>query len=305
MKIRTLTRDLPVLFVAIALAACAPTPAPVATPDVLAPTAAQVATPDAPAPTAEPTTPPDLTPAAPGKAFAFEGVEVYIPESVASGASARAVPASEGADLPEFGKNPAYTEIKLDGYPAQNDYFQGMIQVYPVAGFEQISQVAAQRVQDMQALLAEKPAAPGKEIATLPIYNAAQVFRSRVRYLDFQNGTGVRFVTMYSQGIVPATNKEVFYTYQGLTSDGAYWVSAVLPVHAAFLAADQNSAANPPAGGIAFPDLSKLSDTEVGPQVSAYYQAVAGKLDATSAAEFTPGLDALDYLVQSLRVTAP
>ena len=112
-----------------------------------------------------------------------------------------------------------------------------------MADYEKISQVAAERVQAMQALLAPKPAAPDQEIPVLPVYNAAQVFRAQVQYVNMQNGAGVRFVTMYSQGLMPATNKDVFYTYQGLTSDGAYWVSAILPVNAAFLPADTNAAA--------------------------------------------------------------
>jgi hypothetical protein len=279
-RIAALTRALPTLFVAIALAACGPAPAPAAT--------------------ADPTTAPSPTPAAPaGNAFAFNGVEVTIPTAVASGASGKIVAASRGEDLPEFAINPPYSEIKLTGYPAQNDYFQGMIQVFPVADYEQISQVAGQRVQAMQALLAQKPAAPDQEMPVLPVYNAAQILRAQVQYASFQNGAGVRFVTMYSQGLMPATNKEVFYTYQGLTSDGAYWVSAILPVNAAFLPADSNSAGNPPAGGVPFP----VNPGEA--QAKAYYQAVADRMHATAASQFTPSLEALDAMMQSLRVTAP
>ncbi len=53
----------------------------------------------------------------------------------------------------------------------------------------------------------------------LPLFNAAQVMHSHVRYLDFKTGQGLRYLTMFSQGIVPINNNELIYTYQGLTSD--------------------------------------------------------------------------------------
>jgi hypothetical protein len=273
----------------IALAACAPTATPVPTP--AAPATATVA---APTKTAIP-----ATVAPTNKTFAFNGVQVVIPAAIASGASGQIVPAAQGADLPEFATHPAYTEIRLTGYPVQNDQFEGMIQVLPVAEYKKLSQAAGQRAQAMQTLLAQKPAAPTEEIPVLPVYNAAQVIRAQVQYLNMQNGAGVRFLAFYAQGLMPVTNKELFYTYQGLTADGAHWVSAILPVNAAFLAADAKSAGNPPAGGIPFPANAD------GAQVKAYYQAMTDKLSATPAGGLTPALAALDAMMQSLRITAP
>ena len=291
MKVTVLARALSLLSVVIALAACAPTATPVSAPTATLPPAIKTAIPATVAPTAS------VAPMS--KTFGFNGVQVVIPAAIASGASGQIVPAAQGADLPEFAIHPAYTEIKLTGYPVQNDQFQGMIQVLPVADYKKISQAAGQRAQAMQTLLAQRPAAPGEEIPVLPVYNAAQVIRAQVQYLNIQNGAGVRFLAFYSQGLVPVTNKELFYTYQGLTSDGAYWVSAILPVNAAFLAADLKSAGNPPADGIPFPANPD------GAQVKAYYQAVTDKLNATPAGGFTPGLAALDAMMQSLRVAAP
>lgn len=138
-------------------------------------------------------------------------------------------------------------------------------------------------------------------IAMLPVYNAAEVFKAQIKYLDFQNGSGVRFVTMLAQGIMPVTSQEVFYTYQGLTADGAYWISAILPLNAAFLPADDASAGNPPEGGVAFPDPS----TATSEQFQSCFAAVTERLNAAAPGDFTPGLDALDEMMQSLQVTAP
>jgi hypothetical protein len=300
-----ITRALSALCAVTALAACAPT----ATPPAVPATTTQAPAPSAVPPTARATTtavPPATTPTAAqsattvppaGVVFSFNGVQVTLPATVAQGAGGRSVAAAQEPGAPEFAIHPAYTEVLLNGYPAQNAHLASMIQVLPVADYVKISPVAGQRVQALQALLAAKPAVPDQEIPLLPVYNAAQVFRAQVRYLGFSNGAGVRFVTMYAQGFLPATNQEVFYTYQGLTSDGAYWVSAVLPVNAAWLAPDANSASNPPAGGIAFPANPD------GTQLNTYYRAVTDKLNATPAGQFTPSLEALDAMMQSLRIT--
>jgi hypothetical protein len=35
---------------------------------------------------------------------------------------------------------------------------------------------------------------------------------------------------MFGQAVYPIDNKNLFYTYQGITDDGRYYISAVLPV---------------------------------------------------------------------------
>ena len=66
----------------------------------------------------------------------------------------------------------------------------------------------------------------------LPDQKAAQVFHAAEKILPFQNGTGIRYITQYSQAHFPAVdNQGLFYTFQGLTSDGEYYVSVILPVH--------------------------------------------------------------------------
>ena len=56
------------------------------------------------------------------------------------------------------------------------------------------------------------------------------MFSANVTYFDFQNGSGVRYLTMFGQALYPIDNQNLFYTYQGLTDDGQYYISAVLPV---------------------------------------------------------------------------
>ena len=103
-----------------------------------------------------------------------------------------------------------------------------------------------------------------------------------MEYVDFQNGSGVRFVTQYAQARVTLNNYEMFYTYQGLTSDGAYYVAAILPVSHPTLAAEAES----------------IDEVEFG----TYLDETVARLDAQAGASFTPDLGLLDALFRSLEV---
>lgn len=86
----------------------------------------------------------------------------------------------------------------------------------------------------------------------LPTFNAGQVFHSNERPFAFQNGTGIRFLTQYAQAPYPVNNFSLFYTFQGLTNDGKYYVAAILPINAAFLSPDGNPDTPLPVDGVPF-----------------------------------------------------
>ena len=71
----------------------------------------------------------------------------------------------------------------------------------------------------------------------LPINNAGQVLHARVHYLDFDNGSGMGYLTQITMGPSRINNQELFYTFQGLTADRAYYVVAFFPVSLASLPA--------------------------------------------------------------------
>ena len=132
----------------------------------------------------------------------------------------------------------------------------------------------------------------------LPVFNAGQVFHSNEQVIKFQNGTGVRFLTQYAQAPYPVNNESLFYTFQGLTSDGAYYVSAILPINAAFLSADGNPETPLPADGVPF-DWNNFEN------VPQHFDLVKQKLNATDPNAFTPSLSNLDALIQSITISAP
>jgi hypothetical protein len=227
------------------------------------------------------------------------GIYMKIPACLASDASGVIVPEENpGADAPVFAYIPEYRKITLLGYPLSGKLFDPIIQVYPLARFEELAPSIGDTVTQMQQIISTKPVDFQNGIPLLPIENAAHIFHAQTSYIDFQNGSGVGFLTQYAQAFVPINNHELFYAYQGLTNDGKYWVSIFLPVNASFLQASYDDPSLP-ADGIPMPDLnSNHLDTEY----PAYTTAVVQKLNATSVDAFTPTLECIHSFIQTINV---
>lgn len=234
------------------------------------------------------------------------GVYMVLPPCLANnaiGTLIAAVPYDEMNGPMEY--YPENRKITFQGYPLSNKFFSvddpdqtGGLVVYPVADYIAMNQFVANHVAEMQTLLATRPNTPDA-IPLLPIFNAAQTFRAQVKYMDFQNGQGVRFLTEYAQYYAPVNNQDLFYAYQGITTDGKYWVSAIMPVNAAYLQENSQSV-NVPAGGILPPTFD---DPNYEVNMAAYSANMINKLNTTPDTDFTPALDCLDQYFSSLSIS--
>jgi len=226
------------------------------------------------------------------------GVYMVLPACMAANASGTLIPAAPYDEMNgPMEYYPDNRKIAFQGYPLSGKFFEPNLTIFPVAEFVAMNQAIGDRVNAMQNLLASKPAAPDS-IPLLPQFNAAQVFRANVKYLNFKNGQGVRFLTEYAQYYAPVNNHDLFYAFQGMTTDGKYWISAVLPVNAAYLQ-DAYDSLNVPAGGIAAPTFD---DPNYEANMDTYYVNMLNLLNTTPDASFTPGLDCLDQYIQSLQI---
>lgn len=188
------------------------------------------------------------------------------------------VPHVAGA-VPPLNGQPARLRLRFDGdsLPAVVDPLQRQVLVYPLAAYRALFPAGEQvlldeRVAAFRRLLARRPEfMDEEEIPILPDPGAAQPFRARIRYLRFDGGTGVAFITRYAAGEA-ARDSLLVWTFQGLTNDGRYWVSFFHPVHAQGL-------------------------PKTGPEY-----ATARRLDATHADDFRPSPDALAAVASTLRV---
>ena len=194
-----------------------------------------------------------------------------------------AVPVSAGG--PYWEAMPQHTLLSLSGYPITNHMMKPQVFIYPVKDLG-MNEGASKIAESLQILLQNQQA--GKDLPFLPLSNMSQMMHAQVKYLDFKNGKGVRFLTEFANGIVPVNNHDLVYTYQGLTSDGMYYVAAVLPINLDSLPADAN-------------DTDKLpSDIPNGYQK--YVADTASMLDRQPASAFNPDLSKLDAMIQTIEV---
>jgi hypothetical protein len=245
------------------------------------PTAAPMQT--APPPTAAPPEPTQ-------PAVSFRGASFSYDPSLAGYVNADLVPAVTGEEEAYWMLAPEHLEFSFVDYALDDTFHEPVIYIYPVEAYIALSESAAGVIDDMRALLAEKPAHPEGSIPTLPVWNAGQFMHAAVRYMDFENGSGVRFLSQYGQAVWPVNNQDLFYTFQGLTADGAYYVAAVLPVSHPSL----------PATG---DEVAEMQDYETfSENFRSYLAEVETDLSAQDPASFFPALLLLDDLVASIRV---
>ena len=236
-----------------------------------------------------------------GVQVSYYNVSFLVPKALASGASSQTIPVTDEQTGGPWAVAPQHLEFKLNDYNLPPGYFsQILIDVYPAQDYANAYAGANISLQRLQALLAS-PSTPltNENLPQVPSFNAASMFAAQAKFIQFQTGSGVRMITQYGQAVGPVANNGTFYHFEGLTSDGKYYVIAVLPVQASFLANGNDPSAQLPADGIPFPGYNYpdpgFYDT--------YFKAVTDKMNAAPDAAFSPSLVTLDSLIESSNVS--
>jgi hypothetical protein len=210
-------------------------------------------------------------------------------------------------------------------------FFLPEIHIYPVAGYRKTfakyriegvsDRVAADnsrrdfedQLRTLKTMLSQRPASARSlkavlsknrrdflkgDMPFLPLIDASEALRARVRYIDFQGGKGVVFLTQYNIEDTLVTNHALAYVFQGLTDDGAQYISATFPVAAPFLPEDYTEAEAERLGL----KQTLLLGTNLEKRYLSYLAQTARRLDALPPTQFRPDLNLFDELFRSLRV---
>jgi hypothetical protein len=280
-------RLLPLALLSLLLGAC-DTPAPAAsTSDTPTPVASTSGTPSS-GPSVTPT--PSETPGVISNATCDE-LSFYLDPAIGSGYTCETVP--ESTD--EIEPWPQHTLVTLEDYPLLGTFFTAHIAVYPVADYTALRPEVPLLMTDLQALTSGGPTPVylgplASPLPFLPVFNAGQVFPAQYQVLPFASGDGIRYLTQISMWSPPVNNTDLFYTFQGLTDDGQYWISATLPINLPYLPA----AAEPLPGGVTFEEWAD--------NFMPYITDMIDQLNAESPDSFTPSIDDLDALVSSITI---
>ncbi len=223
----------------------------------------------------------------------YEGV------SFAAGSElARRIEVSEFAALiadPQenlVGSTPDYIEFLVFGYPVESVAQFPRLIVQHVETFAPNSP-SAEELERLQAVItAHEPLqsrnffAPGiqQPLPLLPLIPKPQTYILHPAWLDFNGGSGYRFIACYSQNIEQIMDYHLFYVFQGMTDDGAQAIAALFPIHTS-----------------ALPDRydPSISMMETG-MYDAYLQATFDALQADT--NISPSLVELDAIIESLYI---
>ncbi len=245
---------------------------------------------------AAPVIPPTSTPPN-GIAVSFQNVSFVIPTGLAANALAGTVPAVPvTVDGPGWDIAPEHIKFQLENYARVGTFHEPHILIIPAQEYAALNQGASTSITRLQALISGAAAPTAENLPFVPYFNAGQVFAAQIQLIQFQNGSGVRFLTEYAQYYATANNADMFYHFQGLTNDGKYYIIALLPASHPLLAPDESTDSPLPAGGIPFPGFDDQAAIE------AYYPAVVNLLNSAAPDSFNPTLSLLDALIQSITI---
>ena len=232
----------------------------------------------------------------------YENVSFQFPVDLASDVLFALVPGianTDATEIPYWATYPPYREFTFMDFAQENDFDPpaARIQIYPTADLFAYSEgsynqwVALSTVLNSQAnyptdtIISIYDDVNSDEMPALPLRNAAQVFATQIRFVEFENGVGVRYLSRYAQAPFGTTNSQLFYTFQGLTYDNAYYVVVDVPVSSAFVP----DTWTPPADF----DVNAIAAEDV---------ALINQLMLSNPADFTPDLSVLDNMITTLTV---
>lgn len=250
----------------------------------------QAWTANAPSPTPVPPTPPVN-----GQVVSFENVSFILPADVASNALAGKVPAVNEVDW-TLDNAPEHIKFQLDGYRLYDTFHDPRILIIPAQEYMAVNEGGSRSIANLQAILNGSAAPTAENLPHISSFNAGQLFAAQIQIVRFANGTGVRYLTEYGQYFATANNHDLFYSFQGLTNDGKYYILAILPASHPLLAYDEKPETIPPSGGIPFPGYDNES------ALTNYYTDVVNLLNSAAPENFTPALTSLDALIQSITI---
>jgi hypothetical protein len=216
-------------------------------------------------------------------------VSFYLDPRLASSVKCETVPKSGNPGEMPFGTYPQYTKVSLVGFPLSGRKMEPVISVLPVKAYSDLlPDVINPYVAALQTLIGG--GVPGSDdLPLLPLLYARQLFLAQYAVVKFQNGSGIRYITQYGQAYVPVNNHEMFFSFQGMTTDGKYWVSIILPISHPSLWEDEG-------------DPSNTLWATINDNPDAYYSQVAADLNEKLPKSFIPSIVVLNTLIKSITI---
>ena len=210
------------------------------------------------------------------------GLNIWYDHAVMQGVSIVQVEANMPGDYIAWEYWPMHLSLEIDDP-------QGEIHFVPVDTYASMGEFASETMRDLQSTLQSQPGYSAVDCTPTWAFPCAhQEMNTEVAYFDFQNGSGIRTVSVFAPQNTSAINNEALdYYYNGLTDDGLYYVYARFELRHSSLSEDVWDV-----------PLDVMTEIEA---LEAYVMGYAMQL-AASQEGYEPQLADLDAVIQSLRV---
>ena len=222
----------------------------------------------------------------------FEGISFTYDNDLVKDVNATIIPAKDSETEDRlFSVTPKMDQFEFQGYGLNKTYPIGKIDVFSTQEYESLAgDRISKEINSLKKSLSVHPKDSSSPLPMLPMVMAAEVFHSQVKYIKFQNGEGLRFVTQFASDVSPVTNDRIIYTFQGITSDGAYYINATFRENNGILAAN-------------YDDFMKSQDfNKFNENYQSYMANTQEKLNQQPDDSFNPSLGSLDTMISSLKI---
>lgn len=237
-------------------------------------------------------------------------ISVAYDPSLAVQAEALTVPAVPMNDQTLFSEShPAFAQFRFVEYQNGRPFelpvypFEAQVRVFQTSDFPGFGDNSPQgfvaQQQNLIALLENgldparcaSPLFDDAGLPFLPWVNMKQAFCAQPQLVEFSGGRGIRYLTYYSQGPNPVLDYQVFYTFQGITDDGQFYISVLLPVETGIFPGDLSA-------------CNECSESDGDPvaDLNATLAMQLIQLNAQSAESFSPSLTTLDNMIRSIQI---
>lgn len=225
----------------------------------------------------------------------FDGFGFDFSDALAQNVNIQQVPGDpiEGAG-PGF-SDAAKTQFTLynSGQPMDSLFDTGGVRVYRMADLAQYDFLQAQ-VEQLQTLVAERPDLSAYAsgvfgeaggLPYVPVLTHGQVAIARAEYVETEAVVGIRYMQVVRADLGPFTPRDFMYTFQGITTDGEYYIAATfLPTTTLF------------------PEVTSVDPAVFQEQWPEYVAESIAAVNSAAPEAFTPSLDVLDAVVESFRL---
>lgn len=257
---------------------------------------------EAPEPTLTETSPIDPTeenatlvpesPEAQGKDIRHMGLSFTIPAGLDYEVSMEEVDEAEDPSTLFPGQiGAAHIIFHLNPQTPVEHILKAKIMVFPMQSFMKVYETWQTEIAALNLLCSNgdfSGYSPLEALPFPPIFGAMQMYHAQEKALIFQNGSGIRFLAEYGQAYSPMATESLFYAFVGVTEDQNYIVVGTIPM-----------GQSPLPEKVVWPSDMDAFYAQYDQLATNAAQLLNGTLDR----EFSPNLELLDKMFESLRLS--